>query len=318
MLLELGHDHGSLAEIPTGPFRYNLGLVPLRLPADALSPAAFGVLDEHPYWNAIFDLYRQDELKRAVEVMEKIGIGTCADYAIAGDIIYLEAATSDASEIVRIDEHLEVECIREQLPFPFDELGQRLAGMAPGLRNVFEHFPRKIDTLLTLLVNEATLPAACWRDGYFTPKELYGKICMPMPRDVDSILAGFTRGLVYQYAFEATARRSEFWLLEAATALDAEPGKPTSIKWLDPDSLSRALAEMGESQPAIDHYAVAQRQCSRIGHYLIAKQGASRFVDMLIEHERLSAEPGLGSVTDRALKKVYGLSTADLFATARV
>ncbi|MFI5385614.1 MAG: hypothetical protein ACHQ50_05775 [Fimbriimonadales bacterium] len=318
MLLELGHDRGYLVSSPRGPFRYNrrFATLPWRAPIGVVSPGNYGVLDEFHYWNAVLGLYRQDDLQGAIQVMDRIGIGMYGDYGMAGDIVYIEAATGEVSEIVRINERFEVECIRAQLPFAFDDLGNRLASAYSHVRSIFGDSTPPIDTLLTLLFTWATIPTATWRDGYFTPKTRYGKICLPMPQDLDVIEAGFRRELMFQFAFEASAGEAEPWLLEAATMMDGGSVAGPASKLLFGESLNRTLYQESDSPEAFEMLSEAQDQCHRLGRTMLAFGGAERLVKCLEECARAAQSPGLGTITKRAIKAAYGLSFEDLFERA--
>jgi hypothetical protein len=317
MLAELGHHRGRVVSNPRGPFRYNLRFLPLRAAVSDVSPGALGIVDEYPYWNRVFQLYGEERLQEAVEVMSQLGIGMYGDYSISGDVVYIEAATSEESEIVRINEHLELECIREQLPFEFDTLGHQLDSAYSRVRAVFEAPDSIRDTLLTLFLKDAAIPTAAWRDGYFSPKTQYGKICLPMPQDVDAILAAFGRGLAYQFAYEMSSRQAENWVLEAATLL-ASP-EPTSIpvpKWLNEFDLNVALAPIDGTELSTQKLAEARTQTHRIGKYLLGHGGSAQFVRFLDEHTRAYETAGIGSATERATKSTYRMPVYDLFFAA--
>jgi len=316
LLFELGHDRGYLASGSRGPFRYNLSFLPLRAAVGTVSPGYLGFVDEFPYWNAVFELYRKDQVKQAVDLMEKIGIGMYADYATAGDIIYLEAATGDDSEIIRVADRLEVECIREQLPFAFDDLGHRLYIEYGEVRSTFGETAPEVDTLLSLLMSDAAIPTAIWRDGYFTPKTPYGKICLPMPQSIDRVLETFRRGLVYQFAFEASAGQADLWLLEAATVLVGSLPSPSSLPD-DEGQLNRALFELDDTPAAIEHLGASRGCCHRIGNFLLDHGGPAQLVKCIEYHSVESHDFGVGRMTDKSLKATYGMCFDELLAALK-
>lgn len=316
MLLELGHDRGFLASSTRGPFRNNLQVMPFRIPVGVISPGGLGILDQFPYWNAIFNLYRDENLDKAMAVVEEIGIGTYGDYALPGDFVFLEAATSADSEIIRLGEHLEVEVIREELPFSFDELASALLGAYKTVAQSFEQIAATVNTLATLLIKDGTIPTACFHDGYFTPKNAYGKICIPMPNGLGAIATTFTRGLVYQFGFEASDGQAEIWLLEAAQVLIEDKPVEMPPVWNSPKDLGLALNQEEDTPEAFDRLAEAKSQCRKIGHYLVARGGSDRLVQCLLEHRALSGSPGHGSIGDRTLKSIYGLDSEGLFDEA--
>lgn len=279
------------------------------MPVGSASPAYLGVLDEFPYWNAVFDLYRRDELQPAAELMEKLGIGMYGDYAIVGDIIFLEAATSSESEIIRVSDHLEIEVIPGQLEFAFDDLAKVVEGAYRLTRDKFGVTVPPVDTLLTLLVKEGQVPTAALRDGYFTPKQSYGKICLSATNSVEDIAMAFSHELAYQFAFEITRGLSDLWLLEAATALvgDSKPGDTRRLP--DSGELDRTLCLQEDDDAALAEVRRAREDCRQVGAYLLSQGQAQKFVSCLAAHR----EHLVGNVTGHALHETYGMYTKEVF-----
>jgi hypothetical protein len=316
VLLELGHNRGFLAG-SRGPFRYNLRMMPFRASVGLVSPGAFGIVDEFPYWNSVFELYADDNLKEATALMDQIGVGMYADYATPGDFIYLEAATSEDSEIIRIDDSLEVEVIQEQLPFTFDALAEQVRSAYKHVRSQFGSRAPASATLLTLVVQDAVIPTAAFRDGYITFKKMYGKICLPMPQDLSQIARGFRRGLIYQYGMELSAAQADLWLLEAATSITEDGGLESPGAWLDPQPLDRALLEESDTREGFARLAAGRWQCRQIAEFLLQKGGSGNLVSCLAEHAKKSSFPGFGTITSRAMKATYGFSLDRLFGEDR-
>jgi hypothetical protein len=304
VLLELGHDRGYLASSPRGPFRWNRnwGGLLLRPAVGVVSPGYLGIRDEYPYWNAVFDLYRQDDLEGAVKVVGRIGSGIYADYAIAGDIVWLEAETASEGEIIRIRERCEVEIVRTGEP-DVKELLARIGTSYDEVLALFgpAHITREL--LMTVFQQGRSIPTAQWRDGYFTPKRDYGKICLPASFDQTAL----KRALVFAFAYELSSGFAALWLLEAATALLDLP-LPAQPSRLNERELERTLGRLyGEGDPEEElHHARAQAQT--IGHKLLARGGAEKLVALLQNHK--PSESKLKS-TDAAIRRTYGDSPAN-------
>lgn len=314
MLLELGHDRGFLVSSPRGPFRYNLRFLPLRAPVGIVSPGYLGVLDEFPYWNAVFDLYRKDRLDEALLVMKDLGIGMYGDYGMAGDFIYLEGITSDESEIIRLGDRLEMEVIRGQLPFPYEELTLLANATYDEVRLIGGGALEKTDTCITVLVKGGEIPGASWRDGYYTPKEPYGKICLPMPGVLPKVMTGMKRGLAYNLAFQIAGGQASLWLLEAfASVVTGSTGSHPPM-WLSPDQLDVALIEMDDSDEAIARLAYARAQSAAVGKYLSGHGGVDGILHCLSLH-RPSRTPSIA--TRHAVEKAYSMSPKELYVATR-
>src|ERR1044072_3565283 len=302
MLLELGHDRGVLTSSLRGPFRFNLRLFP-RMPVGSASPAYIGVLDEFPYWNAVFDLYRRDEVQPAVELLEKIGIGMYGDYSVPGDIIYLEAATSADSEIIRVTDHLEIEVIREQLQFDFDTFAKAIATEYPRVCDFFGVLTPPVDTLLTVLLEKAEIPTAALRDGYTTPKSSYGKICLPNSGSIDALVEGFARCLLYQFGFEASSGLSDLWLLEATNALRKPDLAGGTVNFTEAEELDHAIANVGDGDEDLKRVWLARKACWIIGDYLLKIGPPDKLIRCLADHREHIA----GNATGHTLHKTYGM-----------
>jgi hypothetical protein len=284
-----------------------------RMPVGSASPAYFGVLDDFPYWNAVFELYRKDELQAAVDLLEKIGIGMYGDYAIPGDLLYLEAATSADSEIVRLGERLEIEIVRSQLPFPFDELAGEVVKTYGEVKDFFGSAAPRVDTLLTLLIEGSSIPTASLRDGYFTPKTDYGKICLPMPQDLAGLRVAFAVELTYQLAFETSSGLADLWFMEAVTATMGLPSEPVEPRWHSVSDLDRILCSDSDEESQVEAVRSARRQCRTLGDRLLSMHGPEGIVRCLTKHHGHLA----GRPTEHAMRAVYGMSPDELLLTRR-
>ncbi len=289
------------------------------------------LIRERASWDTVLELYYDDRLKEAVEMMEALGTGESAQWLSWVRLIEAEHVSIQGSKVERIADWLEF----EYLP---DEAGDVIEQFKPLILPACDRVATLLGwehgapTLIAILSEAADAPWATNPHGYCMDKYPYEKICLPAYLLDDPL--EFSEAVAHEYAHVATLNltqgRAPDWLEEAvAMRFESQPDEEFldefvsgALRWLSPMALDRAFASDEDGEEATLR-AYEQARC--VGHCLGELGGASSERDPRLG--ALLRELGRDSIwlsikewlwpsvrIESALKRVYGKGSREVFA----
>ncbi len=322
MLIRLSLFSGSLGVYGRG--------APLYKAGSALSPAAFGMLNNNREWKVALDAYNEDKLEAAYRSGVADGVGSGAEYAEALEIIDAEYRTGQKSEITRVGEWLEVEADPNQHSLGIDEIGRTaLTAVTSIFRTI--GLQTGLPILVTILESKALLPPQLATTGYVTMKDPYAKYCLPFDSlaSPDALRTRIECLAACHAAGVLSAESAATWLIAASEALSSV-GVETMVRarfcagdlpWLKPHELNLRLigVKLGDDEEAGAGAALAQ--AILIGRYLLGIEKPAVFRKCLTYHMPTSVPQHIrllmsNDPTRDACKHTFGYAPEYLFEQA--
>lgn len=228
-------------------------------------------------WKAIVDLYFEDKVVEAFELIQRTGAGEAGFYLSRIRMIEAEAISRRGSEVKRLASYLEIEFIPEETPGGIDPyvpvILDACAWVSRSLR--FAHGP---PTRLAFLSEAANAPWATSPHGYCMDMYPYEKLCLPshLFRDAEQLLVTIAHEYAHVATLNVTQGRAPRWLEEAISMqFETEDDDETldefvsdAIPWLSPHDLDIAFGS-----PDQDEVVDAYEQSMWIGRFLRATYG---------------------------------------------
>lgn len=280
-------------------------------------------------WEAAIDMYHQDRVVEAWDLISQLGIGDSGEYVRWYRVIEAEAVSRKGSQTLKLASWLTFEFVPREVLSLQKSLSKRALAACNriAVRLAWSHGP---PTRISILAEEADAPWAVFPYGYCVSKEPYEKICLPSYLADDP--ADFNRAVAHEYAHvivsELSGGHAPRWLEESVAVLAEEDPSPADTgtileHWKDPDQLELALESRQIEDSPEDEVWYAYQQCGWIGRYL-SNSGKDRGIrELLCAHQdegmwtNLSLRlRGLDRV-EGALRQTYRISVDQLFDAAK-
>lgn len=287
------------------------------------------MLQTSVHWDAALNLFDQDKVEEAWNLIKDADIGDGANLMEAAHIIEGEYLTGLRSQILTVAPDLEVEAIESELPCSLQQLGEMARSGRNRVANVLGNLQGHL--LVTVLSREAMTPAPFAELGYVRPSALGFKMCIsPEASGNTALLESAIASLeAARAAFQMSDGKAAPWLLTAAMAASGErvqPGTRRSfcageLPWLKPKDLSARVAGRSSEEERLPTFRVARSQSLLIGQHVMEKlgdRGLRRLIAFHVPRDPIQFMAALfaADATKAACKWVYGYAPEKLFEDA--
>lgn len=303
--------------------------------------------DDSARWDAAFELYDQDLLDEAWELIRDAGTGPWGSYLRWYRAIEAERASRALSIRERLNDRLTLEFVAGEVGTRFDDVVRATLETCDDLDRRLD-VDRDLPVLVAILARAVDAPWATNRHGYCARMVDYDKICLPayVLDDMEEYRAAMAHEYAHTISYHLAGGGAPQWLEEAISVLvedlvDEEARaalESGEAAWLGPQALEAYFE--GEVRPsassdswlaaenpasfgpsAADDWAVslAYEQAGAIGEYLMSIGDEKDIARFLREIGRADLWSNLvarfrGSTrVGRALEVVYGFDERGLF-----
>lgn len=324
-----------------------------RLDSDDMPSGWPSATETASSWQIALDLYLADDVGPAVELINHAGLGEGGSYANWIWTLRAEAFTRSRSHVRRLGPVLNLEYTDSvALPFPdwaAEAVTEECERLAARFRWDWDRHVRV--TILHPATEDRTAP---FGDGYCIEKDPYSKICLPsyLLENPSEFRASVRHEFMHVITTDLADGRAPSWLEESLSVAMEDPVPEEDRQlfatgawpWLTPNNLEAALMELlpdfevdgvGPTEPAVpdgDEWSEAADaplverayiQCGIIGETLLTIRDGET-MRLLLNRladppptDRLVTMLFLRDEVDQALRKLYGITRAELFGLAR-
>lgn len=281
---------------------------------------------DHVAWKAAFENYYWDRLEEAWELVEESGVGEWSYLLGAYRLIEGEYRTRVQSRVDPLADWLRYERVPDETGLADDKIAGQIRAACDYAADQLG-WQHGAPTMVSILAAEVDRPWATNPYGYCVDKHPFDKVCLPshLIGDPGQLFEATAHEYAHVISLSLSQGRAPRWLGEAMSVLVERPLDRYALRqfrsgrwaWRAPVDLEGMFDVNSEDREGVHR---AYQQAGLIGRYLAELGDRERLRRLLVAH----ADEGLWqnlrrnltgrSRTDAALREVYGLGEAELFA----